>query len=51
MNIKSLIVSLILCTVTINSYYAFPMHVDTYRAKNRSSWISKKKRKGESWRR
>ena len=34
MNVKSLIVSLILCAVSINSAYAFPMHVDTYRAKN-----------------
>lgn len=34
MNIKSLILSFIICAVTINSAYAFPMHVDTYRAKN-----------------
>lgn len=34
MNVKSLIVSFILCAVAINSAYAFPMHVDAYRAKN-----------------
>ena len=34
MNIKSLILSFMLCAVSINSVYAFPMHVDTYRAKN-----------------
>lgn len=34
MNTKTLIISFILCALTINSVYAFPRHVDTYRAKN-----------------